>query len=52
MNLSQYSQNMLSDAFPTSLGDSSWPTYLSMSCEESPKPMKKSFKNQSLGILG
>jgi hypothetical protein len=47
MNLSQYAKRLLFASFLPYFETTSWPTYLSMSCEVVSKSDKKSNKNQT-----
>ena len=52
MNLSLNAKNFLSASFSAYFKATSWPTYLSMSCEVALKSAKKYIKNQNFIILG
>ena len=52
MNLSQYLKRLLFVAFSLSFDVTSWPTYISMSCEVTLKYRKNSFKNQLFSNSG
>ncbi len=50
MNLSHYSKTLLFVSFFAYFSTSSWPTYLSMSCEAAQKSSKKSFEKSTFRI--